>query len=62
MKTDNTITETVLSVRESLPAGHLKVLKLQLQDDGQVVPLGSPEVGASVTLDWKEGTEYNPVI
>ncbi|MBQ6764972.1 MAG: FimB/Mfa2 family fimbrial subunit [Paludibacteraceae bacterium] len=62
MKTDDTITETVLSVRESLPAGHLKVLKLQLQDDGQVVPLGSPDVGASVTLDWKEGTEYNPVI
>ena len=57
MKTDNTITETVLSVRESLPAGHLKVLKLQLQDDGQVVPLGSPEVGASVTLDWKDGLE-----
>lgn len=62
MKTDDTITETVLSVRESLPAGHLKVLKLQLQDDGQVLPIGSPEVGASVTLDWKEGTEYNPVI
>ena len=62
MKTDDTITETVLSVRESLPAGHLKVLKLQLQDDGQVVPLGSPEVGASVTLDWKEGSEFNPVI
>ena len=62
MKTDGTITETVLSVRENLPAGHLKVLKLQLKDDGQVVPLSSPEVGVTVTLDWKEGTEYNPVI
>ena len=62
MMSGGTITETVLSVRESLPAGCLKVLKLQLQYDGEVVPLGSPEVGATVTLDWKEGNEFNPVI
>ena len=52
---DGTVTETVLSVRESLPAGHLKVLKLQLQSDGQVLPIEAPEVGAAVTLDWKDG-------
>jgi len=62
MMSGGTITETVLSVHESLPAGCLKVLKLQLQESGEVVPLGSPEVGASVTLDWKEGSEFNPVI
>lgn len=62
MLSGGTITETVLSVHESLPAGCLKVLKLQLQESGEVVPLGSPEVGASVTLDWKEGSEFNPVI
>lgn len=52
---DGTTTETVLSVRESLPAGHLKLLKLQLQSDGVVLPVGTGEVGATVTLDWKDG-------
>lgn len=59
---DGTITETVLSVRESLDAGELKVLKLQLQMDGSVLPTWNSEVGATVTLEWKEGNEYNPVI
>ena len=62
MLSGGTITETVLNVHESLPAGCLKVLKLQLQESGEVVPLGSPEVGATVTLNWKEGNEYNPII
>ena len=61
MMSGGTITETVLNVHESLPAGCLKVLKLQLQDDGQVIPIGASEVGAVVTLNWKDGTEYNPV-
>ena len=56
---DGTTTETVLSVRESLPAGHLKVLKLQLQPDGSVIPTHNSEVGASVTLDWKDGGTHN---
>ncbi len=57
--TDGTITETVLSVHEPLRAGQLKVLRLQLQPDGEVVPIEAPEVGASVTLDWKNGGEHN---
>jgi len=27
-----------------------------MQDDGSLVPVQKTEVGASVTLDWKEGT------
>lgn len=57
--TDGTITETVLSVRESLPAGHLKVLKLQLQSTGVVVPIDITDVGATVTLNWKSGGDHN---
>lgn len=56
---DNTVTETVLTLREPLQAAQLKIVKLQLQMDGEVVPMGSPEVGASVTLDWKDGGEHN---
>lgn len=56
---DGTTTETVLSVRECLPAGHLKLLKLQLQSDGIVVPIGTGEVGMSVTLDWKDGGTHH---
>ena len=59
---DGTTTETVLTLREPLRAAQLKIVKLELQMDGQVIPLGNNEVGVSVTLDWKEGTEYNPEI
>lgn len=55
---NGTITETVLTPYESLQAGQLKILKLQLQPDGSVLPTTSNEVGASVTLEWKNGGEY----
>ena len=56
---DGKTTETVLSIREPLHAGMLKVIKAELQGDGGVVPVRAPEVGASVTLDWKSGGEHN---
>lgn len=56
---DGTTTETILTVHQPLPAGSLKVIKTQLQPNGEVKPIGSPEVGASVTLDWKNGGEHN---
>ena len=56
---DGTTTETVLSVRQQLPAGSLKVIKTQLQPQGEVKPISSGEVGVSVTLDWKNGGEHN---
>ncbi len=56
---DGKVTETVLSVQQPLRAGQLKVLRLQLQPDGEVKPIAAPEVGATVTLDWKDGGEHN---
>ena len=52
---NGTITETELSFPYALKAGSLEIIKVQLQDDGSVVVVGNTEVGASVTLDWKEG-------
>ena len=56
---DGTTTETVLTLREPLMAGQLKVMKLELQLDGQVKPVGTGEVGVSVTLDWKDGGTHD---
>ena len=59
---DGTTTETVLSLYEPLKAGQLKIVRLELQLDGSVVPTQGSEVGASVTLDWKEGSTIDPII
>ena len=59
---DGTITQTVLTLRQPLRAAELKIVRLVLQIDGSVEPTQGSEVGASVTLDWKEGTEFNPII
>lgn len=57
---DGTITENLLTVKEPLRAGQLKVLKMQLQENGKLVPVVSTNIGVSVTLDWKQGNEYEP--
>ena len=59
---DGTTTETVLSLYEPLKAGQLKIVRLELQTDGSVVPTQGSEIGASVTLDWKEGSTIDPII
>lgn len=59
---DGTTTETVLSLYEPLKAGQLKIVRLELQLDGSVVPTQGTEAGMSVTLDWHEGSTYNPDI
>lgn len=56
---DGRVTETILGIREPLRAGQLKIIKVRLRADGSVDP-ETPEVGASVTLDWKPGGELNP--
>ena len=56
---NGTITETELSFPYALKAGSLEIIKVQLQDDGSVVVVGNTEVGASVTLDWKEGNSQD---
>lgn len=56
---DVTITKTVLGIREPLRAGQLKIVRVRIGDDGIPRP-ESPEVGVSVTLDWKPGGVYHP--
>ena len=55
---DGKVTETVLSFPYALQAGKMEIVKIEVQDDGSVVVVGNAEVGASVTLDWKEGNEH----
>lgn len=59
--TDGSVTETVLGVREPLRAGQLMIIKAMILDDGSVVT-DLPEVGVSVTLDWKPGNVYHPTL
>lgn len=59
---DGKTTETELSVREPLEAGQLKIIRLQLQPDGSVKPTQNSEVGATVTLDWKDGGTQEIII
>lgn len=51
------ITETKLYIREPLKAAQLKIIKANLNPDGSI-STDAPEVGISVTLDWKPGGDY----
>jgi len=51
---DGTVTETILRVKEPLRAGQFRIIKGWLGDHGEVKTL-NPEVGTSVTLNWKDG-------
>jgi hypothetical protein len=55
---DGTVTETILSLRQPLRAGQLKIIKAYVTGDGSV-QTDDHTVGVSVTLDWKEGTQYD---
>lgn len=55
---DGKVTETILSFKEPLRAGQLKILRARMQNDGSVSTTAS-EVGVSVTLDWKEGGHHD---
>ena len=64
LKTDgtragNTITETILSVKEAVGAGKVKIIRCEMCEDGSM-KTGNPDVGVSVTLDWKPGGVYHP--
>lgn len=56
---DSTVTKTELSVRSPLKAGQLMVLKTKMNDDGSIVPSVDSNVGATVTLDWKDGGHHD---
>lgn len=55
---DSTVTETILSVDTPLKAGTLEIIKVRLNNDGSLTPIQNAHVGASVTLDWKEGNNH----
>lgn len=55
---DGTVTESLLSVKEPLRAGQLKIIKAYMDDNG-AVRTDDTEVGVSVTLDWKEGGQHD---
>ena len=56
---DGSVTETLLDFKTPLPASHAKVIKAEMQGKGEIVPIGAPEVGATVTLQWKSGGEHD---
>lgn len=60
-KNDGTVTETILNIEEPLKAGDLRIIKGELDDDGAVRPYNST-VGVSVTLDWNNGGQYDPIL
>ena len=53
---NGTVTKTHLTIQRPLKASTLQIIRVYMQDDGSLVPVQKTEVGASVTLDWKEGT------
>ena len=55
---DGTVTETILSLRQPLRAGQLKIIKAYVRGDGSV-QTDDRRVGVSVTLDWNEGTQHD---
>lgn len=58
---NGTTTENLLEIQDPLKAGNLKIIKLRLKDKGGVESV-TADVGVSVTLDWKQGGEYTPVL
>lgn len=58
---DGKVTETILGINEPLQPGELKIIQVRLKDDGSLTTESS-EVSVSVTLDWKQGGTYTPVI
>lgn len=55
---DGKVTETVLTIQHPLRASTLEIVKVYMMDNGALVPEQAAEVGATVTLDWKEGNDY----
>ena len=53
---DNSVTETLLSLRNPLLPGQFRCLTANVYENGTVSP-SDPSVGVSVTLDWDPGLE-----
>ncbi len=58
--TENRHTNTTLTIKDALEAGTLRIIKLKMGPKGELEPdEGSSEVGATVTLDWKDGGSHD---
>ena len=55
---DGTVTKTILSLRQPLRAGQLKIIKGYVTEEG-AVHTSDQTVGVNVTLDWKEGSHHD---
>ena len=51
---DDTITESILNIKEPQHAGQFTIIRGYLGDKGEV-KTNNPTVGVSVTLDWNDG-------
>ena len=58
VKIDGKYTENILSFKEPLKAGSLKIAKVVLQPNGSFTS-NTPSVGVSVKLDWKPGGSHD---
>lgn len=55
------ITRNVLTVNRRLNSGEIRIIQVAIGSDG-AARTSDAGVGASVTLDWKKGGQYNPEI
>lgn len=60
-RSGGTITESIIRIKEPQRAGEVKIIKVYRGENGEMVS-DNPEVGISVTLDWKQGGTFTPVI
>jgi hypothetical protein len=56
---DNRHTTTTLTLENSLKAGTLRIVRCGMKANGEVVPISTADVGASVELDWDEGGGFD---
>ena len=58
---NGSITETVFSFHRPLEAGALEIIRVNMDENGALEPIDEEykkEVGVSVKLDWKKGSDY----
>ncbi len=58
---ENKIAENILTIRTPLRASSLRILKIKLGRNGEARVLND-DVGATVNLDWHDGSSFNPEI
>lgn len=59
--TDNRHTTSVLTIKDPLEAGELRIIKCYMDDNGQLNPdiEHDSEVGVTVTFDWNQGSGHD---